>query len=83
LDVLEILVLDEADKMLSLGFSEELDTNFSGSAQKTAKFVIFGNISPELQQLIASLLHQPVEINLAKQDDNLIEQHVYTIDKRT
>ena len=31
-------------------------------------------------QLIANLLHNPVEINLAKQDESLIKQHVYTVD---
>ena len=80
LDVLEILVLDEADKMLSLGFSEELTQILAALPKKRQNLLFSATFPPELQQLIASLLHQPVEINLAKQDDNLIEQHVYTID---
>ena len=80
LDVLEILVLDEADKMLSLGFSEELTQILAALPKKRQNLLFSATFPPELQQLISSLLHQPVEINLAKQDDNLIEQHVYTID---
>lgn len=80
LDVLEVLVLDEADKMLSLGFSEELTQILAALPKKRQNLLFSATFPPELQQLIASLLHQPVEINLAKQDENLIEQHVYTID---
>jgi len=80
LDVLEILVLDEADKMLNLGFSEELTQILAALPKKRQNLLFSATFPPELQQLIASLLHQPIEINLAKQDENLIEQHVYSID---
>lgn len=80
LNVLEILVLDEADKMLGLGFSEELAQILAALPKKRQNLLFSATFPPELQQLIARLLHQPVKINLAKQDENLIEQHVYPID---
>jgi ATP-dependent RNA helicase RhlE len=79
-DALQTLVLDEADKMLSLGFSEELAQVLAVLPKKRQNLLFSATFPPELQQLIASLLHQPVEINLAKQDENLIEQHVYTVE---
>ncbi|MBL0231167.1 MAG: DEAD/DEAH box helicase, partial [Moraxellaceae bacterium] len=79
-DALQTLVLDEADKMLSLGFSEELAQVLAALPKKRQNLLFSATFPPELQQLIARLLHQPVEINLAKQDENLIEQHVYTVE---
>lgn len=79
-DALQTLVLDEADKMLSLGFSEELGQVLAALPKKRQNLLFSATFPPELEQLIASLLHNPVQINLAKQDENLIEQHVYTVE---
>lgn len=79
-DALQTLVLDEADKMLSLGFSEELAQVLAALPKKRQNLLFSATFPPELQQLITSLLHNPVQINLAKQDENLIEQHVYTVE---
>jgi superfamily II DNA/RNA helicase len=79
-DALQTLVLDEADKMLSLGFSEELAQVLAALPKKRQNLLFSATFPPELEQLIASLLHNPVGINLAKQDENLIEQHVYTLE---
>jgi len=79
-DALQTLVLDEADKMLSLGFSEELAQVLAVLPKKRQNLLFSATFPPELQQLITSLLHNPVQINLAKQDENLIEQHVYTVE---
>lgn len=79
-DTLQTLVLDEADKMLSLGFSEELAQVLAALPKRRQNLLFSATFPPELEQLIASLLHNPVGINLAKQDENLIEQHVYTLE---
>lgn len=79
-DALEALVLDEADKMLSLGFSDELNQVLQSLPKKRQNLLFSATFPPELQQLITSLLHNPVQINLAKQDENLIEQHIYTVE---
>ena len=80
-DALEYLVLDEADKMLGLGFSEELTQIMKVLPKKRQNLLFSATFPPELQQLIEQLLHQPLEINLAKQDENLIEQHVYVVEQ--
>ncbi|PTQ91376.1 DEAD/DEAH box helicase [Agitococcus lubricus] len=80
-DALAYLVLDEADKMLGLGFSEELTQILKVLPKKRQNLLFSATFPPELQQLIEQLLHQPLEINLAKQDENLIEQHVYVVEQ--
>lgn len=80
-DALAYLVLDEADKMLGLGFSEELTQILKALPKKRQNLLFSATFPPELQQLIEQLLHQPIEINLAKQDENLIEQHVYVVEQ--
>ncbi|HNB19689.1 MAG TPA: DEAD/DEAH box helicase [Agitococcus sp.] len=80
-DALAYLVLDEADKMLGLGFSEELTQILKALPKKRQNLLFSATFPPELQQLIEQLLHQPLEINLAKQDENLIEQHVYVVEQ--
>ncbi|HMV60004.1 MAG TPA: DEAD/DEAH box helicase [Agitococcus sp.] len=80
-DALEYLVLDEADKMLGLGFSEELTQILKALPKKRQNLLFSATFPPELQQLIEQLLHQPLEVSLAKQDENLIEQHVYVVEQ--
>ncbi len=80
-DALAYLVLDEADKMLGLGFSEELTQILKALPKKRQNLLFSATFPPELQQLIEQLLYQPLEINLAKQDENLIEQHVYVVEQ--
>jgi ATP-dependent RNA helicase RhlE len=57
-DALQTLVLDEADKMLSLGFSEELAQVLAALPKKRQNLLFSATFPPELEQLIASLLHQ-------------------------
>lgn len=80
-EALHYLVLDEADKMLGLGFSEELNQILQVLPKKRQTLLFSATFPPELEQLIANLLHQPIEINLAKQDESLIEQHVYVVEQ--
>lgn len=80
-DALAYLVLDEADKMLGLGFSEELTQILKVLPKKRQNLLFSATFPPELQQLIEQLLHQPLEVSLAKQDENLIEQHVYVVEQ--
>ncbi|BDR36042.1 DEAD/DEAH box helicase [Photobacterium damselae subsp. damselae] len=81
LDRVKTLVLDEADRMLSLGFTEEL-TNVLNQLPKQKQTLLFSATFPEqVQSLTQDLLNNPVEIQIQSDDASTIEQHIYTVNK--
>ncbi|MBF5004350.1 DEAD/DEAH box helicase [Diaphorobacter caeni] len=90
LKTLRTLVLDEADRLMDLGFAEELDKVLAlvpeGQARQTLLFS--ATFAPSVQGLAAKLLrpdHVKVEIASTHREDATIEQRVFHIDaaKRT
>lgn len=86
LDRVKTLVLDEADRMLSLGFTEELSAllalmpNKSASQQK--QILLFSATFPEqVQALTTALLNNPVEIQVQSADASTLVQRVFTVNK--
>lgn len=79
---LHTLVLDEADKLLNLGFHEELN-NILKNAPGTRQNLLFSATFPEpLRQLIKQLLNDPVEINVENlHPESQIQQRVITVNK--
>ncbi len=76
-----VLVLDEADRMLSLGFTEEL-TELLALVPSERQTLLFSATFPdELSALVQRTLRDPVEIESAPAAEPQIEQHVYTVDE--
>ncbi|SJM94458.1 ATP-dependent RNA helicase RhlE [Crenothrix polyspora] len=73
------LVLDEADRLLQLGFSAELNQILELLPKKCQNLLFSATFPPDLDQLIATLLVQPVQIDCAVQAKSLIEQRVITV----
>ncbi|MDN2481053.1 DEAD/DEAH box helicase [Vibrio agarivorans] len=81
LNKVKTLVLDEADRMLSLGFTEELNQILS-QLPKQKQTLLFSATFPEkVNTLTASLLHNPVEIQLQSADASTLVQRVFTVNK--
>jgi ATP-dependent RNA helicase RhlE len=81
LDRVKTLVLDEADRMLSLGFTEELSA-LLGLLPKTKQILLFSATFPEeVQTLTQELLNDPVEIQLQSADTSTLVQRVFTVNK--
>ena len=58
-------VLDEADRMLDMGFSEDINT-IASKLPKTCQTIMFSATMPEkIEELAKALLKDPVEIKLA------------------
>ena len=78
----EILVLDEADKMLELGFADEMSRLFDQLPEKRQTILFSATLGDAIQDINATLLHNPVKIDVAEEAPNLdqIEQMAYAVD---
>ncbi|WP_394754099.1 DEAD/DEAH box helicase [Crenothrix sp.] len=76
---LQCLVLDEADRLLQLGFSEELNEILKLLPKRRQNLLFSATFPDELDQLIAKLLISPVQIDCLAPEEMLIEQRVITV----
>lgn len=79
----KILVLDEADKMLNLGFEEEM-TNILKLLPPLRQNLLFSaTLAKEIDQITQMVLHNPlkIEIETEPQDLDLINQIAYYIEE--
>ncbi len=86
LDLVNTLVLDEADRMLSLGFTEELSALLAlmpnKSVPKKKQTLLFSATFPEqVQTLTQELLNDPIEIQVQSSDASTLVQRVFTVNK--
>jgi superfamily II DNA/RNA helicase len=80
LSALRSLVLDEADRLLSLGFADELQAVLSLLPAQRQTLLFSATFPDELQQVVATQLRDPVQCDLPVVAAALIEQHVYAVD---
>lgn len=80
---LEILVLDEADRMLDLGFSDEIGRILSMLPEKRQTLLFSATFSSEIEKLTGDLLKNPVKIGISKKNPaaKSVKQLVYEVDK--
>ena len=64
LSQVEVLVLDEADKMLNLGFKEEMDKIFALLPAKRQSILFSATLSTDVQSINDRLLHNPVTVQI-------------------
>ncbi len=78
---IEILVLDEADKMLNLGFEEEMKRIFSLLSQKRQNLLFSATLTDKVEEITQLLLHNPQVIKIESEQENLdlIKQLAYFV----
>ena len=79
---LETLILDEADKMLSLGFKEEMNRIFNLLPKKRQNLLFSATLNVDLSLIRQMILSDPVVINIQKDVINnfdLITQLAYFV----
>lgn len=82
-DALETLILDEADRMLDMGFIHDIRRIVSVLPRRRQTLMFSATFSPEIRRLSADYLHNPstVEVAPANSTADRVEQLVYPVDK--
>ena len=78
---IQTLVLDEADKMLNLGFQDELNKILALLPLKRQNILLSATLSADLEQINRILLHDPVVIKIEAEEASLdlIRQIAYVV----
>ena len=81
LSTIETLVLDEADKMLNLGFKEEVDKILSLLPKKRQNLLFSATLSDDVNNINQLLLRDPVVVKIEAESNNidLITQTAYNV----
>jgi superfamily II DNA/RNA helicase len=87
LNQVEYVVLDEADRMLDIGFLPDLQRILSYLPKQRITLLFSATFSPEIKRLAGSYLQDPVTIEVARSNAtaSTVEQHFYSVndeDKR-
>ncbi len=87
LNQVEYVVLDEADRMLDIGFLPDLQRILSYLPKQRITLLFSATFSPEIKRLASSYLHDPVTIEIERTQiaASTVEQHFYSVgadDKR-
>jgi ATP-dependent RNA helicase RhlE len=78
---IDTLVLDEADKMLNLGFQEEMNRIIALLPKKRQNLLFSATLSEQIENINQILLHDPLVIKIEPEQENLdlIEQLGYFV----
>ena len=79
----EVLVLDEADRMLDMGFVNDVRRIVGTLPKKRQTLLFSATISPEVKTLAADMLKSPkvIQIGRPRNPIDTITQHIYAVEK--
>ena len=81
---LEIVVLDEADEMLDMGFAEEIEAILASTPEQRQTALFSATIPPRIDGMVHRHLREPVRVELGRQasasaDGFLVRQTAYLV----
>lgn len=82
-DQLEMLILDEADRMLDMGFINDIKKVISFLPKKRQNLLFSATFSNEIRQLAKGLVNNPVEISVSAPNTTVksVDQWIIPVDK--
>ncbi|QIM50888.1 DEAD/DEAH box helicase [Hydrogenophaga crocea] len=82
LNQVEYVVLDEADRMLDIGFLPDLQRILSYLPKQRTTLLFSATFSPEIKRLANSYLQNPITVEVARSNAtaSTVEQHFYRVD---
>ena len=80
----QTLVLDEADRMLDLGFSRELNAVFAAIPKRRQTLLFSATFSDEIRAMAKTLLSDPLGIEISPRNSTVksVKQWVVPVDKK-
>jgi len=84
LDSVEVLVLDEADRMLDMGFIHDIRRVLAKLPARRQNLLFSATFSDEIKSLAEKLLHNPEQVEVARRNtaSEQVTQHVHFVDKK-
>ena len=82
LNQFQTIVLDEADRMLDMGFVNDMRFLMAGMPKPRHTLFFSATLSPEIEKLIGEFLHEPVRISVKTRDTSKnIEQDIVRVSR--
>ncbi len=83
LNTIQYFVLDEADRMLDMGFVHDVKRIIAHLPEKKQTLFFSATMPPEIKQLSSMLLHNPVKVEVTPVSSTaeIIQQSVYYVEK--
>ncbi|WNW01253.1 DEAD/DEAH box helicase [Tenacibaculum sp. HL-MS23] len=80
---IDVLILDEADRMLDMGFVRDINKIISYMPTKRQNLLFSATFSSEIKRLASGILRNPISVEAAPQNSTAdkVSQKVYTVDK--
>ena len=83
LSKVQTLVLDEADRMLDMGFIHDIRKIMALLPKKRQNLLFSATFSTEIRKMATGLLHDPARIDVAPRNSTVetVKQYIYAVDK--
>lgn len=78
LDLIETVILDEADEMLNMGFRDDIDFILSTTPAEKQTWWFSATMPPEVASISRNYMEKPVEVSVARKNSGASNiRHMY------